>query len=44
MTPGTIKTDDKSHEITAIPDLIRTLNLKGATVTGVLALSAANEP
>ena len=33
LTLGTIKVDDKSNEITAIPDLIRVLNLKGATVT-----------
>lgn len=33
LTLGTIKVDDKSNEITAIPDLIRALNLKGATVT-----------
>lgn len=33
LTLGTIKVDDKSNEITAIPDLIRALNLRGATVT-----------
>ena len=33
LTLGTIKVDDKSNEITAIPELIRALNLKGATVT-----------
>lgn len=33
LTLGTIKVDDKSNEITAIPDLIRVLNLKGTTVT-----------
>jgi predicted transposase YbfD/YdcC len=33
LTLGTIKVDDKSNEITAIPDLIRVLNLKGATIT-----------
>lgn len=33
LTLGTIKVDDKSNEITAIPDLIRVLNLEGATVT-----------
>jgi predicted transposase YbfD/YdcC len=33
LTLGTIKVDDKSNEITAIPDLIRALNLEGATVT-----------
>lgn len=33
LTLGTIKVDDKSNEITAIPELIRGLNLKGATVT-----------
>ena len=33
LTLGTFKTDDKSNEITAIPCLIRSLNLKGATVT-----------
>lgn len=30
---GQQKTRDKSNEITAIPELLRTLNLKGATVT-----------
>jgi predicted transposase YbfD/YdcC len=33
LTLGTIKVDDKSNEITMIPDLIRALNFKGATVT-----------
>ena len=33
LTLGTIKVDDKSNEITAIPDLIRVLNLQGTTVT-----------
>lgn len=33
LTLGTIKVDDKSNEITAIPELIRALNLKGTTVT-----------
>lgn len=33
LTLGTIKVDDKSNEITAIPELIRALNLKGAMVT-----------
>lgn len=30
---GQVKTHEKSNEITAIPELLRTLNLKGATVT-----------
>jgi hypothetical protein len=30
---GQVKTDDKSNEITAIPELLRTLDLKGTTVT-----------
>ena len=30
---GQIKTDDKSNEITAIPELLRTLNLAGCIVT-----------
>ena len=30
---GQIKTKDKSNEITAIPELLRTLDLRGATVT-----------
>ena len=33
LTLGTIKVDDKSNEINAIPNLIRALNLKGATIT-----------
>lgn len=33
LTLGTVRVDDKSNEITAIPDLIRVLNLKGTTVT-----------
>lgn len=33
LTLGTIKVDDKSNEIKVIPELIRALNLKGATVT-----------
>lgn len=33
VTLGTVKTEDKSNEITAIPDLVRALNLKGTTVT-----------
>jgi predicted transposase YbfD/YdcC len=30
---GQVKTDDKSNEITAIPELLRTLDLRGMTVT-----------
>lgn len=30
---GQVATDTKSHEITAIPELVAMLNLKGATVT-----------
>lgn len=33
VTLGTLRVDDKSNEIVAIPDLIRSLNLRGATVT-----------
>lgn len=33
VTLGTVKVDDKSNEITAIPDLVRALDLRGATVT-----------
>ena len=33
MVLGQVKTDEKSNEITAIPELIKTLELKGATVT-----------
>lgn len=33
VTLGTERVDDKANEIVAIPDLIRSLNLKGATVT-----------
>ena len=33
VTLGTEKVDDKSNEITAIPELIRSLNLEGATAT-----------
>jgi len=33
FTLGTLRVDDKSNEITAIPDLIRSLNLKGATIS-----------
>jgi predicted transposase YbfD/YdcC len=30
---GQIKTDDKSNEITAIPELLKNLELKGCLVT-----------
>jgi predicted transposase YbfD/YdcC len=30
---GQLKTADKSNEITAIPELLRSLDLRGATVT-----------
>lgn len=30
---GQLKTDDKSNEITAIPELIKMLDLRGALVT-----------
>ncbi len=30
---GQVKTDEKSNEITAIPKMLETLNIKGATVT-----------
>jgi predicted transposase YbfD/YdcC len=33
ITLGQVKTDEKSNEITALPELIDTLELKGATVT-----------
>jgi predicted transposase YbfD/YdcC len=33
FTLGTLRVDDKSNEITAIPDLIRSLNLHGATIS-----------
>lgn len=33
MVLGQVKTDEKSNEITAIPELLKTLELKGATVT-----------
>ena len=33
ITLGTVRVDDKSNEINAIPELIRSLNLRGATVT-----------
>lgn len=33
VTLGTLKVDDKSNEITAIPDLIRSLKLGGATIS-----------
>lgn len=33
LTLGQIKCDDKSNEITAIPELLRTLHLEGAIVT-----------
>lgn len=33
LTLGQVKTDDKSNEITALPELIDALDLKGATVT-----------
>jgi hypothetical protein len=33
ITPGQVRTDDKSNEITALPELIDTLDLNGATVT-----------
>lgn len=33
FTLGSLRVDDKSNEITAIPDLMRSLNLRGATVT-----------
>ena len=33
MVLGQIKTDEKSNEITAIPELLRALDLKGCIVT-----------
>ena len=33
MVLGQVKTDDKSNEITAIPELLKLLNIKGCTVT-----------
>ena len=33
FTLGTLRVDDKSNEIKAIPDLLQSLNIKGATVT-----------
>lgn len=33
ITLGQVKTDDKSNEITALPELVDALDLKGATVT-----------
>ena len=33
ITIGQIKTDEKSNEITAIPELLRTLDISGGTVT-----------
>ncbi|MSQ82282.1 MAG: ISAs1 family transposase, partial [Myxococcales bacterium] len=33
VTLGSLRVDEKTNEITAIPDLIRSLNLRGATVT-----------
>lgn len=33
LTLGSQRVDDKSNEITAIPDLMRSLNLRGATIT-----------
>lgn len=33
MILGQVKTDDKSNEITAIPELLKLLNIKGCTVT-----------
>ena len=33
VTLGSVRVDDKSNEITAIPDLIKSLDVRGATVT-----------
>jgi len=33
VTLGSLRVDDKSNEITAIPDLVRSLNIAGSTVT-----------
>lgn len=33
MVLGQVKTDDKSNEITAIPELLKLLNIKGCTIT-----------
>lgn len=33
MVLGQVKTEDKSNEITAIPDLLNLLDIKGCTVT-----------
>lgn len=36
LTPGQVKTDEKSNEITAIPELLEMLELNGCIVTKVL--------
>ena len=33
MVLGQVKTDDKSNEITAIPELLNLLDIKGCTIT-----------
>ena len=44
ITLGEIKTDEKSNEITAVPELLEMLDLKGAIVTADAMSCQTKEP